>query len=443
MLNPELQKFIKAHVDIGIDEFTLRTVLKNNNLSDEEINESIDYSRTIRQPQVQNSQQVTIQSSPNQQPLQTLLNHEPIPTELGDNTLEPEKPSKLLKFLCVVLTLNGVVYFLSAAAIFGLILILSSVVLFESGFGFYILKYTPTVGLIPIMLSIVALLYMYAASKVLDSSKKGFWLSVLTLVIVPVAVGVLISYLISPLYLKILGTQAGLNKNETAYGFLNFSNYSNYISIVNVVALVWMLVKRKAFAFPEEQISGRKKLFMGAFTSLVILPLIIITSFGYYQAINTDYGYSKAQKNVQYKLYKPSSLPVGRKYTKVFSNNEQLIGRKDAVSVWFDTDVPMSEPDKVKTQKPIIMRQVEPGEDFDFKQYISEQGKSKDGEQIILPQKVDIRNAKDGKGYYFVNTKSEVNPSVLYLITKDNVFIVINGINVSKNELIDFANSLV
>jgi hypothetical protein len=427
MITQELLNYIRLQKQQGVSDETIKRNLLNSNWSEQDINQALLLTGALQPTQAQAPTPPSY--TPSSQPQ--------VFTQQVDSTftVEEEKP-KMIKTISTLFFLIAILYIMSTVSMAGIIVIMDRAM----GGGdlvFSFLKYFPTFGFIPILFSLVTLVFFFAALKIKNGSRFSFWLGVITLLTLPLPAAFLSQTLMSPFVNLATNLKGGTGENIPAIPF-NPANlrFGDSIFILAFIALVLLVISFNKFHFINEPLSKKAKIFLTLLFFLFVLPTLLIVSLGYMKASDTDYGFTKAKSEVSYHIYRPTSTAEGLIPATKFITKKELGGRQDAIQVAYD--VPFTELFKEEKPKPIILKQVGVEPAFDLRSYTSQVIKDSSSLQpISLPiaknQSALLIERKTGDTY--------VN-SVLTYITQDDVLIFITSPYATKERLLQFAESL-
>lgn len=394
MITQELLNYIRLQKQQGVSDETIRSGLLNSNWSEQDINQVL-------------TQQVN-----------------------SAFTAEEEKP-KMIKTISTLFSLIAILYIASTMTMAGIVAIMDRAA-GGAGVVFSFLKYFPTFGFIPILFSLVTLVFFFAALKIRNGSKFSFWLGVTTLLVVPLPAAFLSQTLMSPF------VNWATNFKENIPPFLLNVNllFRAPEFILVFIALVLLVISFRKFHFINEPLSKKAKIFLTFLFFIFVLPAFLVVSLGYIRASDTDYGFTKAKSEVSYRVYKSTLAPEGLVTATKFITNKELGGRQDAIQVVYD--VPFTELLKEEKSKMIVLKQVgvEPG--FDLQSYVS--STIKDSSSL---QPVSLPMAKNQSAFLIERKIGDASViSFLIYITQDDVLIDIAGPYATKERLVQFAESL-
>jgi len=203
MVTQELINYIGLQKQQGISDETIGNNLLNSNWSEQDINQALLQTST---PQPTQSQAPILPSStPSSQPQ--------VFTQQVDSafTAEEEKP-KMVKTISTLFFLVVILYIMSTVSMAGIIVIMDRA-MGSGDLVFSFLKYFPTFGFIPLLFSLVTLLFFFTALKIRNGSKFSFWLGIIILLIVPLPAAFLSQALMSPFVNLATNFKGGAGEN--------------------------------------------------------------------------------------------------------------------------------------------------------------------------------------------------------------------------------------
>jgi len=301
---------------------------------------------------------------------------------------------------------------------------------------FSFLKYFPTFGFIPILFSLVTVIFFFAALKIRNGSEFSFWLGVITLLIIPLPVALLSQTLMFTFVNLATSFKGGTGENIPIIPF-NPANlrFGDPIFILSFIALVLLIVSIKKFNFVNEPLSKKVKIFLTLLIFILVLPTFLVVSLGYIRANDTDYGFNKAKSEVSYHIYKPTLTAGGLVNATKFITNKELAGKQNAIQVTYD--VPFTDLVKEGKGKIIVLKQIGVESGFDLNSFASTEVKNASSQQPI-----NLAVALNQKAFLVQRKLEKIDLNFLTYITNDNVLILLSSPYASVDELIQFAQSL-
>jgi len=426
MVTQELINYIRLQKQQGVSNETIRSNLLNSNWSEQDIKQALLQTSTPQPTQSQTP--ISPFSPPSSQP-QVL-------TQQVDSafTAEEEKP-KMVKTISTLFFLIAILYIMSTVSMAGIIVIMDRAM----GSGelvFSFLKYFPTFGFIPILFSLVTVIFFFAALKIRNGSEFSFWLGVITLLIIPLPVALLSQTLMFTFVNLATSFKGGTGENIPIIPF-NPANlrFGDPIFILSFIALVLLIVSIKKFNFVNEPLSKKVKIFLTLLIFILVLPTFLVVSLGYIRANDTDYGFNKAKSEVSYHIYKPTLTAGGLVNATKFITNKELAGKQNAIQVTYD--VPFTDLVKEGKGKIIVLKQIGVESGFDLNSFASTEVKNASSQQPI-----NLAVALNQKAFLVQRKLEKIDLNFLTYITNDNVLILLSSPYASVDELIQFAQSL-
>lgn len=299
-----------------------------------------------------------------------------------------------------------------------------------SGIDFELLRYLPAFGILPVIFALVFIIFLYGALKINNYSKFSFWWNIISLIIIPIPLSFAVLYMISHSLSSELTAQSSYFASPVKT-ITDGIKGGNIVNVIQLIVIILLIISSKKLSSPNEPLSIKNKIIFLLFFIIAFVPSVIYPTYGFIKTLNTDYGYTQAQNQVTYHIYKPTTLPSDLVYALKYQNNTTLGESKNAVKTGFD--VPLDKLIKEGKGKAIILQQAGIDQSFNFEDYL--QPMKKDSTSI---QEVNISVPKNGKA--FLITKSFVK--LLTFTTADDVLILLVSPRASNLELITIANNL-
>lgn len=313
----------------------------------------------------------------------------------------------------------------------GVMVVMERVFSVENTVVFSFLQYFPTWGLVPILFSLLTVVFLYVAFKIRNGSRFSLWLGIGALVTVfPVAF--IIHMLIAPFvsFTSSLSETAG----DTLPMNFNMFRFGDLIFILAFISLVLLFMSFKKFRFSNDLLSRRAKVFLTILTVIFVLPTVAFISFGYIKASDTDFGYTDAQSQVTYHVYKLSPLPPDLVNATKFLTDKELAGRQDAVRVAYD--VPFDVGLTTGQSKLIILTQVGVGPGFDVGSFAAT------FIEDATVQQTPLTVGANQTGYLLQRTSESLAITAVVYVTSDNVLITLMSPGAGSDELMRLAEGL-
>ncbi len=356
-------------------------------------------------------------------------------TQQADTSItSTEGRPKIIKTVSTLLFLIAGLYILSTVSMLGIMVIMDSA-LSAGDLVFSFLKYFPSWGFIPIMFSLVTLIFFYVAIKVRNGSKFSLWLGIGSLLAIPIPTALINQMLMSP-FINLVSS-ASQTANE-AIPKIPVSpstfRFRDPILILAFISLILLLVSFKKFQFTNDSFSNKAKVFLGVLAAILLLPTVSLVSLGYVKANDTDYGYSSAKSQVTYHIYKPTPVSKELVNTTKFVVGKELAGKQNAVRVAYD--VPFDVMVKTGQTKPIVVTQVGIETGFNIDTFVTTFMKD------VAPQKITLATGVNRTGYLFEKALGNSTLSAVVYLTNDNVLLTLMSPRASLDELIQLSESL-
>jgi len=409
MITKELIDYIKLLKQKGVNNEVIKNNLLKSNWSEQDINQAF---LEIDKKQMMDPQSQVV----------------PEQSDFNFNEKEEEKP-KIIKILSNFFYFIGILYVFSTLNFAGIVLI-TDFSMQKNGLVFSYLKDFPTLGYLPILFSIMTLLFFYSGLKINNGSKFSFWLGLITL-FTQFPAAFLSQYLLKSFFALIL------NQKENTENIFNFNllniKFNDPIFALSFIALILLIFSYKKFKFTNQSISKKGKILIITLIVVFILPIYGLIFLSYLNALDQDYGFTKVRSKVSYHLYRPSYIPGGRFYITKFNFGEKLAGFNNAVGVRFGPSLKEKIQKTDKAVGVIQLVQVGVNDKFDLNSFI------KKSFPTSVPKKILISLAKNGEGYYFEKNMFKF----INFVTKDNTLIVITtDSRTSEEEIRAFVSGL-
>jgi len=348
-------------------------------------------------------------------------------------TSTEERP-KMIKTISILLFLIAGLYILSTISMLGIMVIMDRA-LSAGDLVFSFLKYFPSWGFIPIMFSLVTLIFFYVAFKVRNGSKFSLWLGIGSLLAIPIPAALISQMLMSP-FINLVSSAS--QTADEAIPKIPVSpstfRFGDSIFILTFISLVLLLVSFKKFQFSNDSLSNKTKVILSVLAAILLLPTVTLVSLGYVKANDTDYGYSNAKSQVAYHIYKPTL--VSRELTNAtkFIVGKELAGKQNAVRVAYD--VPFDIMVKTGQFKPIVVTQVGIEAGFNLDTFVTTFMEG------ATPQKITLAAGLNQTGYLLQKPLGNSTLSAVVYLTNDNVLLTLMSPKASSDELIQLSSSL-
>lgn len=294
------------------------------------------------------------------------------------------------------------------------------------------IRYWPAYGLIPIIGILAGSFFLFVALKLRDASRRSWWLAFVSLLVIPVLIGLTVYQILQPI------VKASIDFVPPQKGFRSFSDFS-LRDFFYIAVFILLIRSVKKFHFASQALSRRTKVFLGASIVVFILPIILMMSFAYYKAFNPDDGFSKAQLEVADHVYKPTVIPGGRVISSEVVNNGKLAGKQNAIQVTYN--IPGNKMTEENFGMLILLKQVDVKPGFDLRSFTSSAVPNS-----TTPEPVFLSIAVNNEAYFVeqrLSSDGMLLSTTLFFITPDNVLISTGGAaKTSREEIIQFSESL-
>lgn len=231
-------------------------------------------------------------------------------------------------------------------------------------------------------------------------------------------------------------TQAGSQVNaDLPHLTVNIASvfFRNQLFIFSSVILIWLFANFKKFTFANEPLSKKAGIFLVVLSVLILMPVGLFVTSGYIRAADTNFGYTQAQSQTSYHIYKPSFLPPGLVYTTKFTIDGELLGLSNATKVVFDNS--LRDMLTSGTSKTIVVTQVGVTSDFNIQEFALNYMKD------ATSQEVPMQNATTTRAYVLQKPLGDGYLTALVFLTDDNVLITLISPKATHSELISLAES--
>ncbi len=356
----------------------------------------------------------------------------PQPNPLTAQHLEPTSSLPLnLKVSYSLTILVAAWYLLKGVIIWAAIFILQRAM--NSGdLIFNLLKYYPTLGFIPIIFFLITFGLFFVALKMRTAAKSNYWLVLANLTLLPAMATLLGQFAYQKFLLQ--------TENAAASGSnLPIPTLSqNPVGLFLPVILVWVAatlfgISIKNMSSVGTAQSKSAKIFLGLL-AIILLTLTFWLVTLYYGVNNEDVGYSRAQGQVSFHIYRPSYMPTGKDYATKFTLGNELGGISNAVKFSLNTSFDLML--KGEHASPVVINQAPVDREFDLEAFSSSLVTG------VTPVQVVVTNAREQHGFALHKRLEHMELYTLVFITNDDVLIAITSPNTTMVELQDLAESL-
>jgi len=218
----------------------------------------------------------------------------------------------------------------------------------------------------------------------------------------------------------------------TTYGFPNIRLIT---LLMYVLIFILLLVGKKQFIL-EDSGKNKGKTFVIFFTILLISINALYFGYVYYKANHPDYLYQETSKKAGFHIYVPSYIPEDYKQVSIFEYEQDFKYTKNPV-VKFGYALPYEKQSGTVNSFFVIYESKINKENNPqaLAELVSSINPETEISQIILPNKKD-------RPAILQTFPGSPNGKKIYMITEDNLLIVINTTSLSTTELIKVADSL-
>lgn len=303
------------------------------------------------------------------------------------------------------------------------------------GFAINIIKSYPGYGILPIVMSLVAIYLFFVAFKVFNGSRFSYWLGVVSLIVVPVGHVLVSNILLSTLVQDISQVLENGGESPVTLASLGIGQIFTFENLIVLICIVVFIVAFRQFHFRNLKTPVLAKVFLVVLFILFVIPISSFVAYRYFQPDDTDNAYQTVSSQVGYPVYRPAYVPAGLTVTRNFKIEEELFaGKENAVGVVYD--ISFEQLTQGGESRIVSIKQVgvEPG--FDLLAYATDAFADGTLEGITLS------SASNGVGYLF---RKSIDNFTLYgvsFITADNVLISMVGLKVDETDIIQMANSM-
>lgn len=340
----------------------------------------------------------------------------------------------IIKIISILLFIIASLYAFSAFVNLSIILIIEYT--FTAGaLVNFVLKIFPTWGFIPIILSVASLIFFYVSYKLRNGSKFSYQLGIGSILAIPIPVALINQALFTPIINLLSATPPNFDGALPELPLeMSAFRFNDPIFIIAFISLILLLLSFKKFQFPNDPLSNKAKVSLIVLALIILIPTITLISLGYIRANDNDLGYSDAQSQVTYHIYKPTLLPVDLDNATKFTIGEELAGKLNAVRVAYDTPFEVSV--KNGESNLIVLTQVGVESNFNLDTFVTTFMND------VTLQKIPLIEGSDQTGYLLQKSFEDSTFSAIVYLTDDNVLITIVSPMVDSDELIQFASTL-
>jgi len=205
------------------------------------------------------------------------------------------------------------------------------------------------------------------------------------------------------------------------------------------IALILLLISFRKFSYPWGSLSRRAKIFLIAVLVVIVLPIFGLMDYAYIKTKDTDMGYSQAQSQAGFHLYRPNYLPSGifqaskpQIQDGSFNNKRFFVGFAPFIRESFDD------------KRIMTISQEQAPASLDLEGFVKKQLQDSKYLDKSFFNNGKVSLAKDQKGYFTrqVSTSGKTTIYYLHFLTMDNVHIIIMGLATDQGELTRIAESL-
>jgi hypothetical protein len=427
MVTQELIAYIKSQKMQGKADEIIRNDLVANKWAESDINQAFLQINSLSAPaSVGLNQTSSFESS--QPQIKTFVQ------QADTSITSTEERPKMIKTVSTLVFLIAALYILSTVSMLGIMVIMDRA-MGSGDLVFSFLKYFPSWGFIPIMFSLVTLIFFYVAFKVRNGSKFSLWLGIISLLVIPLSAVFMSQILMSP-FINFVSNASGTTNEMIPKIPVNPSTFrfGDPIFILAFISLVLLLVSFKKFQFSNDPLSNKSKIFLIVLAVILILPTVSLVTLGYIKANETDFGYTNAKSQVNYHIYKPTPIQTGLTNATKFVVGKELAGKQNAVRVAYD--IPFDTLVKTGQSRPIVITQVGVETGFNLDVFTTTFIKDATSQKITLPL------AANQTGYLLQKPLGNSTLSAVVYLTNDNVLLTLMSPKAGSDELIQLASSL-
>jgi hypothetical protein len=346
------------------------------------------------------------------------------------------KTSPLLYLLAADLLIISLIELFSATVSTLVIIVMDTIAEKAGSVTGSFFRLFPAFGVIPLLTAIAAFVFLYLAFKAGRAAPSASKKVIMALLLIPVP----LAYISQAISYRLVN-QLSLPNNVIAKPYqttILAVKPTNPLFLLSALALLLTLLGIKKFRAESEELGRFSGWAVKGFLFLVVVPILAIVGYKYYQTTDTDQGFSSAKSQVTYQLYRPVNHPLGLTQATRFLTDQELAGKKNAVLV--DFDIPLLQAVKNNETKIVFLRQVGVDTSFNLKAFVDNYHQNK--EPTWQTETVNLPMATGRTAYFAGWHNDQGSFDFLFFTTPDRVLIEITGVNRPKEDLVVFAQSL-
>jgi hypothetical protein len=293
--------------------------------------------------------------------------------------------------------------------------------------NFFLFNQFPLYTLLPLILSIVLLAYLYLLLKLSNLSRFTWWTAIILTTFVPIFTSLLTLFVTLNVFESILteyktNTSPHTLSSNTSSSYINIAEISIFILIFTSIFI--LLYFKNRFSNPSKKLSRNSKRIL-QYALIVPFLLLLYPVLGISYANLPDRSIEAIQSQVSFPIYKPTytgSLQLQYKY---YINHYNQV-----TSIY-------QEYEEVLYKQLIILQEEQPPSQDLFPEYL----KNLNPQGIYSIEKLSV--SKDNEAFLMSLPESEY-PSFLSLtfLSKQNTKLSLRSIGINKDELIKIANNM-
>lgn len=300
----------------------------------------------------------------------------------------------------------------------------------------FLLTNFPLVGIVPIMSSLLAIIYIFVALRISKGTRNDYRLGLGSLLLIP------LNFLINQAALKDFIafnlSQSSDSSAKEVFTFVESAELPPASStfILGIVILGLLLTASQKFnANAKQKLTRTNKLLLVIVSLVVLMPLFLIVGNDYRKMLNQDYGYTEAAESVSYHIYRPTYLPGKLKIVSQYMTNEQLADQNNAVRLIVASPIKESLP--ASNNQMAVITQVGVPTNYSVLEFAK--NNLANGNQI---RTTDLSIANGGRAYLVSSPLGDTQLNSVVFKTIDDVLIVLTSLKVPLETLLEIARGL-
>lgn len=300
----------------------------------------------------------------------------------------------------------------------------------------FLLTNFPLVGIVPIMSSLLAIIYIFVALRISKGTRNDYRLGLGSLLLIP------LNFLINQAALKdFIAFNLSQSSDSSAKEVFSFVESAELLPtsstfVLGIVILGLLLTASQKFnANAKQKLTRTNKLLLVIVSLVVLMPLFLIVGNDYRRMLDQDYGYTKAAESVSYHIYRPTYLPGKLKIVSQYMTNEQLADQNNAVRLIMASPIKESLP--ASNNQMAVITQVGVPTNYSVLEFAK--NNLANGNQI---RTTDLSIANGGRAYLVSSPLGDTQLNSVVFKTIDDVLIVLISPKVPLETLLEIARGL-